>query len=775
MSRCRRRRRADALAAALAGLSPPAFAAEASPAATLVLEVTVNGVPAAEPVVVRDHDGVIYLRAEDVRALGLALPFSTPEVALSALPGVTATLDRAGQSLALVDRPAPVQRLGARTAAIPEPLTPSGWGVILDYDLSATAATGGRSAAALVDGVVSTPFGYGAAALVATTDGGVRRLDTAFTITDPVTMTRLVVGDFVNAATTASRPVRMAGVRIGTDFAIRPDLVTTPLPAIGGEATVASSVDLIVNGARREAGKVEAGRFAVMDVPVQAGVNTVSVAVRDALGRESRRTLSTYASHALLRPGLAAWSVEAGAVRTGYASRDDGYRAVAATASARYGLSPTVTVEGHAEVGPGVTVAGVGAAAALGEFGQVDLGLTGGEGVSLVAGFERIARPVTVAARYSVASRGWRDLAARYGSITRASSLVINFGFDLGRFGGVHANLIRLGQGRRADDRGADVPASTLASGGWSVRAWRGLSLVANGGGDLRRRGGAFATVGAFLAFGSRTNGFAGVSTRSGGLGAVIETSRAAISPGDLGWRFGASRGSVDRLAGAVEHQGRLGRYDLAVERVGSGAAARASARGAIVLGGDGVLLADRSRGSVAVVDAGAPGVPVFRENRLAGVTDRRGRLVIADLPPFEPTRLALDPVRLGDELLVDRADRVLRPSEGALVPVRFDVRRERALILHLVDRSGAPLPAGTRVVLKSGGTAPVGLDGMIYLAEDAAGPLTARLPGGRRCVVHPPAVERTGPVTDGGQATCHALVIAEAGERPDARLLQSR
>jgi outer membrane usher protein len=307
----------------------------------------------------------------------------------------------------------------------------------------------------MFDAVIYAPRGYLYAGGIAGVEhlgrgGHLARLDSGYTLADPARMQRVTMGDLVGNQAGFARPVRLLGVQFGSDFAIRPDLVTTPLPALNGEAAVPSIVDLVVNGAKRAAGEVKAGQFAVADIPVQSGVNTITVAVRDALGRATTRTVSTYSSRALLRLGLSAFSLEAGLIRTGYATADDRYRELAAAAHWRAGLTDRLTVEAQAQLGDGVRIAGVGAALGLGAAGLVEVAAAADDkgATQLSVSFERVARPISLSARYARNSGDWFDLATRYGSVTRSHNAVLNLGVDLGRAGTVSASLIDLGSGR---------------------------------------------------------------------------------------------------------------------------------------------------------------------------------------------------------------------------------------------------------------------------------------------------------------------------------------
>jgi len=44
--------------------------------------------------------------------------------------------------------------------------------------------------------------------------------------------------------------VRLGGAQIATDFSLRPDLVTFPVPIVAGSVAVPSNVDVLVNNVR---------------------------------------------------------------------------------------------------------------------------------------------------------------------------------------------------------------------------------------------------------------------------------------------------------------------------------------------------------------------------------------------------------------------------------------------------------------------------------------------------------------------------------------------
>ena len=67
----------------------------------------------------------------------------------------------------------------------------------------------------------------------------------------PSTMRRYRAGDFISGFLSWTRPVRLGGAQINSDFSMRPDLITFPVPAVAGSVAVPSTVDVLVNGSRK--------------------------------------------------------------------------------------------------------------------------------------------------------------------------------------------------------------------------------------------------------------------------------------------------------------------------------------------------------------------------------------------------------------------------------------------------------------------------------------------------------------------------------------------
>ena len=249
--------------------------------------------------------------------------------------------------------------------------------------------------------------------------------------------------------------MRLGGGQVSSDFGLRPDLVTYPLPVISSSTAVPSTVDVVVDGVRQFNEAVQPGPFVVRTLPVVTGAGDIAVTVQDALGRQTLVTLPFYASATLLKPGLASYSLEAGTVRENYALSNDRYVGSAASASLRYGLTDWLTLEDHAEATDTLVLLGGGAAMRLGSFGVFNAALSGsvargvvptgsgGNSGGLVsAGFQRISRGLSFSLSGTYAIAGYRDIAAQYGSPVPRSTLNASLGYQLGRWGSVGVGYV---------------------------------------------------------------------------------------------------------------------------------------------------------------------------------------------------------------------------------------------------------------------------------------------------------------------------------------------
>jgi outer membrane usher protein len=131
-------------------------------------------------------------------------------------------------------------------------------------------------------------------------------------------------------------------------------------------------------------------------------------------------------------------------------------------------------------------------------------------------------------------------------------------------------------------------------------------------------------------------------------------------------------------------------------------------------------------RESFAVADATAPGVRIYRDNQLVGITGANGRALVPDVLTYNTTRIRLDTEDLPlDRGLTEASQDIKLAPGGALITLARPARRVLQLKLRL--ESGEPVPTGAQLSLDGKSTdLPVGMEGLVYL-ETPAQTLTLR------------------------------------------------
>ena len=174
----------------------------------------------------------------------------------------------------------------------------------------------------------------------------------------------------------------------------------------------------------------------------------------------------------------------------------------------------------------------------------------------------------------------------------------------------------------------------------------------------------------------------------------------------------------------------------------------------------------DQSFAVVQVADY--PDLTVYVENQPIGRTDRKGRVLLDRLRPYDTNQVSLDPAELPLDASLSSPTASLTPAYRSGAVVRFPITRATATTMRLVQESGEPVPAGARVHAP-GGEATVALDGLIFLT-DAAGynEASASWPG-HRCRFSFQRPEDGDPMPDLGEVRCRATDAVNGRRAQDA------
>ena len=707
------------------------------------LEVNLNG-HATDRVVLAIRTGdEVLVSVEDLESLHLRVP-PTGTISragraycrLEDIPGMTFRIDERQQVLfiqagATLFESSTVTAHSLASSARPT-LPPNG--AFLNYDLLASRITGSTQASALLEGNLFGPLGSGRVRfLEQETDGTAHgiRLEATWTRDFPDTVTSLKLGDSITGTSLWwGGAVRFGGVQWGTDFATRPDLITLPLPVVGGASVLPSTLDLYVNGALRLRQDVPPGPFTVQNIPVITGAGDVRLVVTDALGRQQIVTQSYYASAQMLAAGLADYSYEAGFIRNDFGVASNDYGRALLVGTHRVGLTDELTGEFHGELLRDQQSAGLAAARLLPAGAVVTLSIAGSHGArgagELVAiGLERTTPRFALGVNAQLASRDFTSLGLLGAQLAPVRTLRAFAGYTSRLYGSTTASLTR------EDFR--DRPGVELASLAQGIRVgqqgYLSLSVLR----VIRSQPDTTLSLLFTQALWDRTTGNLSLMSDRGRAQGLLELQKSLPVGAGMGYRLGV--GTDERDAG-VSFQNDVGTYQLETDSVSGTTGVRGSVSGSIALLDNTVFASRPINDSFAVAEvAGLAGVRVYGDNQLVGATNSQGYAILPQLRAYQSNSVRIELADLPLDFSVDAAQMRAVPYSRSGVVLRFPIQRADAALIALVTETGQPLPPGTEVFLGDApaGTSrsfPVGLNGETYVTGlGATNHLRARWP----------------------------------------------
>ena len=700
----------------------------------LLLEVQINGVALADVVLAeRLRDGRLALPADawaEARLRPtepLALSEGGVGYALDTVFGLTYQLNRDRLALAIT---APAAAFEASTLGLGRApaarTTPSPLGAYVNYNLSYAQTANSPFYAAALEGVMVGPWGSMRSRLLvraaaAAESPAVVRTDTYWRRGLSGRMETIIIGDTIGGGGAWSRPVRYAGIRYARDFGLAPSYVSYPLPTLRGSAALPSTVDVLVNNHRRQAGvQVAPGAFELTDVPVVTGAGEVNLIVRDLLGVEHVISRNYYLSPRLLAPGLSDFAFEAGALRLDYGVRSNHYGDSFAAATYRYGVNAALTVEGRTELAADRQAAGVELSTRLGTLGalrgaaawsQVEDDSSRRWGGRYMITFERTAPRGGGSVTWEHFDRGFQQFGAFSGEAHPRSRLQLGAGIGIGP--GVSVGASYVSQSTWEGDNFA------LASLTLSAALPGQFHLSAYGSDNVRGEGWSGGLTLSRPLGGRRSFSFMGTRRPDGEFANVVRASQSTpVGPG-WGWQVQTGDSATQRLMAGATLNVERGRFTGEATLGQQAMAVRLGASGAFgILAGMPFAARPIEDQAFAVVRVGElAGVPVYRDNQRAATTDRHGKALVTGLRPYEANHLRIAPEDLPFNVQIGALGRTVIPEVGAGVLVDIPVRTSRNALVSLIRLDGSPVPIGAEVSTNAA-TFPVGLRGEVYLTD---------------------------------------------------------
>jgi outer membrane usher protein len=733
--------------------------------------VTINGQVIAENMPLLDVDrlGLLMSRAdyERLRLINARIPEVTRGdedwVALGRVKGMTVTLNARTLALDLSALPELFANTNINVVETPKvSLSPVPLGAYVNYDIVADSVRGLRSVRGLFEGVLFSSFGSFVSnhlyvntatqpnTLFAQLSNLNSRLDTYFQKDFLESKSRLRVGDAVVNPGSWGRAVRIGGLQFSTDFSLNPRFISSPLLDFRGQASVPSVVDLYVNSNLVRRFDVAPGPFSISQIPVISGTGEARIVVRDALGKDITITQPFFNAPAQLRAGLSQYSFEVGAVRRFFGLESNQYGAPVVAGTYRYGVSDKLTIEARAEslLRPEnglnkLSTAGVSAVVPF-EGGHYFA-------PSIAASTSDLGAGIQIGLQYGYSSSTWfyglraerssinfRQLGFVSGELPQDHSYSASFGVRLGQ-GAVSMVLtdtlprpftVTTGNLAGTQIGGTRTQVGTLSyntslGGGWSMGT--GVTRVVSGNSSNL----AFVTVNYSPTMLSYLNSNINLSKPDNAKSTLFASIRAGERPSDLGGLGYEVEASNTRERASVSGITRVGEfgadvsYETKVLQGQSQVSGRLSARGSIVMTGEGVMPARPITNTFVVVSAPAMANSPVRTTGGAGVTlNSAGKAVLTRLAPYDATEIQVLPESTPLDVTIDRFSTKVTPRGKAGAIARLEVRKTRSVTFRLVDARGLAMPIGTafevfdNTTKEKTETGLVGLDGLLYIKD---------------------------------------------------------
>ena len=728
---------------ALLSLAPMAQAQTADPGEVhLQLEVHVNGFPLKLIAAFQQlPGGKIASARSELTELGVIVPGDgSPEdiIVLDTVPGLSYVYDEAAQSieLELPDAARIAKNLDASNAGFIK--AESGTGLVVNYTGFAAANYNITSdleafngASLTLDARAFSKYGtLQQTAILGTTtfsDFTALRLDTTLSYSDQERMLTYRLGDIISGGFAWTRPVRLGGAQVQRNFALRPDLITMPLPLIEGSAEVPSMLAVFVGGVQAYSGGVQPGPFRIDGLPTFTESGTARVVLTDSTGRQVESEQEFYTSPDLLKKNLYDFSLEAGVVRLGFGTDSLGYEETPVSlASLRYGITDILTGEAHAEVNEELIDIGIGGLVSAGWFGMFNGAIAGSihdgdVGLFLHVGWQGHFGDFGIHLSSSRTIGDFYDLAAVTAKPAEGSELTsavpraidqVSLGYSLRELNaGVGLSLIH-----QLDNDGTR---SLILSGSYTQAFDYNITAFVSGFADFADESEYGAFVGFTMPLGPNISTSSGASMSRDGWTAVADAVRQNNGdPGSYGWRVSHGEGDQRYTSASGNYRGTRAGVDGRVLLQDDMLSGTAAIEGSAVVAGGGVFLANPIYDSFAIVDAGAKDVTVEYENRFAGKTGNSGKLILPHLRSYQKNKISIDVSELPLNASVAESEMIVVPYGMSGIVADFGVTADPpAALVILTDAQGSFISETSEVFLEGTGEPFImGYDGQVYL-----------------------------------------------------------
>lgn len=540
----------------------------------------------------------------------------------------------------------------------------------------------------------------------------------------------LSVGDNTSDGGWLGVSAPFAGVHYATDYTSDPQYAPRAPPSVNGFANAPSLLEVYVDNVLELRTNVPAGPFHVGDLPASAAHSDIVLVLTDAGGKQTVQVARASYDPDFLGRGFSQVRFDAGIAHANLDSRGQYYHGLVAQSGLEYGVTDSITAAILGESISGEQFFDGGADVRLSRAGQLGFRMGGGNR-RRSSEYRYDVRSGRVSFREDFTYNSLRSQPIPEvddGDVVAQISERSSLNLDLNDFWTLGFDFSRS----RSSNGSNQAALSTRAAyrvGAFSLEAAPFYDMVS-------RRMNADVSVNFRVDERNSITASAALSAQKDTTAAVSWNEDGAGPNGQLSSKIRLSaNASQDR---AVEVDDRLPWADANFnwQQQNGTNIYEPSLQGALAfLGGNiyAVRRVDESESFGLVRIPGIRNVRVKVNDSFAGMTNRRGELLLRNLTPYKPNEIELEDVPIFDNV----AD-PLRVVPGKTSPLALNLRvtSHGAVTFEALDAQGAALPAGSW--LEGPARYPIGYGGRVFIG--GALPGTYQLHGtnarGERCTI---------------------------------------
>jgi outer membrane usher protein len=336
-------------------LFPPVLRAQ--PFEPIVVAVLLNGQPKGEVFALRTPEGDFFLKAADLRKMGLGdLPGEAivldgePHLSLRSLKGAEFSFDERTLALSLTLPPElfPPQTLDFLPPRRTDVYYPRDTSAFLNYGVGYTAGDSfsfrERDASLQLGGrhrefLFLTDFSF----TETREEENFVRLQTSLSRDRRETLEQTVLGDFFADSGELGASLQLGGISYSKVYRIDPYLQRYPLGGFASVAKYPSEIEVYLDGTLIRKERVGPGEFELSNLSYYGGAREVSVLIRDPFGTVQKLEYPFYFTDLLLRKGLHEYSYNLGFLRENFGTESNDYGDLAFSLFHRYGVNDRLT------------------------------------------------------------------------------------------------------------------------------------------------------------------------------------------------------------------------------------------------------------------------------------------------------------------------------------------------------------------------------------------------------------------------------------------------